>query len=335
MPNRSRSLRQLAAAAAAAAAMTCIAASAQTSSDMPITRVVTLGTQGGPLATGRRSQPANAVVVGDRVYLVDAGNGVLRQLVAAKLDYRRIDHVFITHNHSDHNADWGTLIGLQWTTGRSTPVTVHGPTGTRDMLQGYLAYMAPHAQLWSAAMPSRPPPKALFAGHDIDNDGLVFEDDRVKVTAAAACHFHFASRSFPAEKVPKSFAYRFQTHDKVIVFSGDTGPCSALIDFAQGADLLVHEVVSLPLIAESLRKVLASRPGGADPALFDNLMHHMAEDHTSPEEVGKLAQAAGVKKVVLTHFTPGADADPEGAYVDGVRKHFSGPVVAAEDLAEF
>lgn len=300
-----------------------------------VTRVVTLGTQGGPLTTGRRSQPANAVLVGDRIYLVDAGNGVLRQLAQAKLDYRRIDQIFITHNHSDHNADWGPLMGLQWTTGRSTTVTVHGPAGTEDMLKGYLQYLEPHARIWMAGISSSPPPKDLLAAHEIQGAGVVYQDDRVKVVAAENCHFHFAEGSFKSEDSPKSFAYRFETADKIIVFSGDTGPCPALVELAQGADLLIHEVVSLPLIADSLRKVIASRPGNSDPALFDRLMRHMAEDHTIPEEIGRLATAAKVKKVVLTHFTPGADADPASAYVDGVKKHFSGEVVTAEDLMSF
>ena len=77
----------------------------------PATRVVTLGTQGGPLPSRNRAQPANAVVVNGAVYLVDAGNGVLRQLTLAGLDYRRVSQIFITHNHDDHNADWGTLMG--------------------------------------------------------------------------------------------------------------------------------------------------------------------------------------------------------------------------------
>ena len=103
----------------------------------PTTKIVVLGTQGGPVPGVKRAQPASAVVVGDRIYLVDAGNGVVRQLVLAHLDYRRVDHIFITHNHDDHNADWGTLMGLQWSTGRATPVHVYGPSGTGVDAQGF------------------------------------------------------------------------------------------------------------------------------------------------------------------------------------------------------
>ena len=302
-------------------------------------RVFTLGTQGGPIRISSRAQPANAVVVGDRIYLVDAGNGVARQLWLAGLDYRRVQQIFITHNHDDHNADWGTLMGLQWTTGRRTPINVYGPKGTESMLQGFLRYFEPNAQIRAGdrAGDARMsvPPEAVFKAHDINEGGMVFQDERVKVTATEVCHFHFNPSAMPEGGPHKSFAFRFETHDKVIVFSGDTGVCASMTDFARGADLLVHEVISLPLMTERMHKLLDSQPDKPLPGVFESLMRHMAEDHTTPEDIGRLAKAAGVKKVVLTHFVPGGDNDPDSAYVDGVKKYFDGPVVAAKDLMEF
>ena len=307
-----------------------MSSSAQTS-----TRIVVLGTQGGPVPGARRAQPSNAVVVDDRVYLVDAGNGVVRQLVLAHVDYRRVDHIFITHNHDDHNADWGTLMGLQWSTGRTTPVHVYGPAGTESMLKGFLQYFEPNAQIRSSEVKSAATPGNLFRAHDITAGGLIFQDDRVKVFANEVCHYHFDLALPPQDKAHKPFAFRFETSDRVVVFSGDTGRCPGLVDFARNAELLVHEVVSLPLIAEKLRGLVASQRGRLPPSAFEDLMRHMTENHTVPEDIGKLATAAHVKKVVLTHFVPGGDSDPDDAYTDGVKKYFSGPVVAAHDLMEF
>lgn len=299
------------------------------------TRVVMLGTQGGPLPTGQRAQPANAVVVQGRIYLVDAGNGVVRQLVQAGLDYRRVDHIFITHQHDDHNADWGTLMGLQWSTGRRSEVHVHGPEGTEAMLAGFLRYFEPNARVRRADAPMLPPPESLFRAHDLKGPGLVYEDDLVKVTAAENCHYHFNPAAPAATARDRSYALRFQTPDKVVVFSGDTGQCADLVAFARDADLLVHEVVSLPLIADSLRRFMASQQGRPQPGLFEDLMKHMAADHTVPEDIGRLAAAARVKKVVLTHFVPGREGDADSDYTDGVKQHFNGPVVAARDLMAF
>jgi len=319
-------------------AISCLVAAADPgaspASQAASTRIVILGTQGGPVPGAKRAQPANAVVVGDRVYLIDAGNGVVRQLVLAHLDYRRVDHIFITHNHDDHNADWGTLMGLQWTTGRTTPVHVYGPPGTESMLKGFLRYFEPNAQIRRAEVKRANAPEDLFRAHDVAG-GLIFQDDRVKVTAAEVCHYHFDPSSRPQGGPHKSFAFRFETPDKVVVFGGDTGKCPTLIDFARDADVLVHEVVSLPLIADSLRGLMASQHGQVPASVFEDLMRHMSEDHTVPEDIGKLATAARVKKVVLSHFVPGGDSDPDDAYTEGVKKYFNGPVIAAHDLMEF
>ncbi len=78
------------------------------------TRLVLLGTAGGPRPRITRSAPAQAIVVGDTVYVVDCGNGVARQLVLANLPLRAVRHIFITHHHSDHNADCGNLILAMW-----------------------------------------------------------------------------------------------------------------------------------------------------------------------------------------------------------------------------
>jgi ribonuclease BN (tRNA processing enzyme) len=286
------------------------------------TRLVTLGTQGGPLPSVTRAQPSSALLVRDRIYLVDAGNGVVRQLVAAGLDHRRVGNVFITHNHDDHNADWGTLLGLQWSTGRRGDTHVYGPPGTESMLQGYIQYFAPNARIRMADSPGYPVPQKAWHAHDIAAPGLVFRDDLVTVTAVENCHY-----APGREGQDKSYAYRFQTPDQVVVFGGDTGRCPQLVEFARGADLLVHEVIDLPLIEQAMRRELP-------PQIAEGLLRHMREEHTTAEDVGRLAAAAQVKKVVLTHVIPGRD-EPDAVYLDAVKKHFGGPAVVARDLMAF
>lgn len=325
----------LAAAAAHAQSQKPAGGPAQAATATTGTRVLTLGTQGGPLPSRNRAQPANAVVVNGSIYLVDAGNGVTRQITLAGLDYRRVNQIFITHNHDDHNADWGTLMGLQWSTGRRAPVQVFGPYGTEAMLAGFLQYFEPNTRIRSADANIPETPQKIFRAKDVLAGGLVYQDLNVKVTAAEICHFHIQLDAIGV-KLDKAYAYRFETADKVIVFSGDTGNCgNVLADFAKGADVLVHEVVSLPLVEASLRAFMASQPDKVPPGLLEGLMRHMAQDHTVPEDIGRLATAAGVKQVVLSHFVPGRDNDPDSAYLDGVRKHYSGPVTAARDGMSF
>jgi len=292
-----------------------------------VTRLILLGTQGGPRQTGERAEPANLLIVRNEPYLIDAGNGVVRQLALAHFQPPDIHQVFITHNHDAHNADWGTLMGLAWTDGNTTPITVYGPPGTQSMLKGYLQYFAPNAAAhWMES--SRVPPADTMRAKDIAGPGLVYQDDNIRVTAVENCHYHFA-KGTPGYGWQKSYSLRFQTPDRVIVFSGDTGPCGpVLADFARGADILVHEVIDLPAIEQALRAHTA-------PDRFEQMMNHMRTEHSTPEQVGQTASAAGVKLVVLSHIVQGGRDVADAAYIDGVKKFYAGPVVVGRDLSEF
>ncbi len=242
---------------AAAALGVCMLASAQAQ-----TRVITLGTQGGPMPSATRAQPATAVIVRDRVYLVDAGNGVSLQLAKAGLDHRRVGQIFITHNHDDHNADWGTLMGLQWATGRRQPTHVHGPAGTEAMLKGFLEYFKPNARIRMADFKGLMPPEQMFKAHDYKGSGEVYRDDLITVTAAENCHYGHDGAG--ASGLDQSYSLRIQTPDRVIVFSGDTGKCERVLALAKDADLLIHEVIDLDLIDKALSAMLPA-PGGSSP----------------------------------------------------------------------
>ena len=91
------------------------------------TRLILLGTGGGPRPKRDHSATAQVIVAGDALHVVDCGNGVARQIVRAGLSLDRLRHVFITHHHSDHNADYGNLLLLAWASGLRTRVDSWGP----------------------------------------------------------------------------------------------------------------------------------------------------------------------------------------------------------------
>ncbi len=303
------------------------AGAAETAARSTMTRLVLLGTQGGPRESGERAQPSNLLIVKGIPYLIDAGNGVVRQLALAHFQPSDIHEIFITHNHDDHDADWGTLMGLAWTNGNTTPITVHGPPGTQSMLTGFLQYFAPNAAAHFMEGSHVPPADTMLA-REINGSGLVFEDGNIRVTAVENCHYHFA-KGTPGYGWQKSFAFRFQTSDRVVVFSGDTGPCGhVLADFSRDADILVHEVIDLAAVEQTLRANTA-------PERFERLMNHMRTEHSTTEQVGRTASEAGVHLVVLTHLVRGRSGATDAEFVDGVKKFFSGPVVVGQDLMEF
>ena len=146
-------------------------------------------------------------------------------------------------------------------------------------------------------------------------DGVVADDGRVKVTAARVEH----------PQIKDAFAYRFDGPDRSIVFSGDTRPSQNLVRLAKGADVLVHEVMDL----KAIERLIAADRNAA------TLRRHLVESHTTAEEVGQVAAAAGVKTLVLNHFVPGGEpAIPDEAWRAAVRPHFPGELVIGRDLME-
>jgi ribonuclease BN (tRNA processing enzyme) len=104
----------------------------------PTTEVILLGT-GTPYPDPTASGPATAVVVGGRVFLFDAGSGVMRRLRAAKLPINGPEALFITHLHSDHTLGYADLMLTSWVMRRRAPFPVYGPPGLQSMTDHLLA----------------------------------------------------------------------------------------------------------------------------------------------------------------------------------------------------
>ncbi|MDQ3420227.1 MAG: MBL fold metallo-hydrolase [Acidobacteriota bacterium] len=296
---------------AAGSSFLAYAALAGAQESRPRTRLVLLGTGGGPTPKAKAAAPAQAIVVGNRIYLVDCGDGVARQLALAKLPLRDLRAVFITHQHSDHNAGYGPLFLLGWPGGLSEPVDVYGPPPLVDMTKQLLEAYRFDIEL-RMRDEGRPPLARLVRPHEITAGGEVFKDDRVRVTAALNDH----------PPIEHSFAFRFDAADRSIVISGDTRYSENVIKLAQGADVLVHEVVS---------REFWERPGAPQPP---DVVRHILASHTDAPDVGRVAAAAGVGTLVLSHFVPteGPGAPSDEQWIAGVRRHFKGRIVVAKDL---
>jgi ribonuclease BN (tRNA processing enzyme) len=234
-------------------------------------------------------------------------------MVKAGLDLKAIRDVFITHQHSDHNADYGNLLLLAWETGLHQPVNTWGPPPLKRMTELFLEMQAYDIHVRERDE-GRPPPDRLFVPHEITQGGPVMQDANVKVTAALVQH----------PLVKPAFAYRFDCPDRSIVFSGDTRPSENLIELARGADILVHEVIDLRAIAAVVKNESQAK----------RLRQHLLDAHTPMSEVGQIATKAGVKTLVLNHFVPGTAHIPDAVWYDAVKPHFKGRVIVGHDLME-
>lgn len=278
------------------------------------TRLILLGTGGGPRPRRANSAPAQVILVNETAYVIDCGNGVARQLAFAGVPLPAVRHIFLTHHHSDHNADYGNLIWLAWCAGLKTRVDGWGPPPLEKMTELFFEMNAGDIET-RVADEGRIPLVPLVHVHEIIEGGPVMQDENLTVTATLVDH----------PPVVPAFAYRFDGPDRSIVISGDTRPSDRLIRLAAGADVLVHEALYVPAVER-----LGARVPNA-PALKRSILSH----HTPVEEAGRVAREAGVKKLVLSHLVPPDDpAVTDEMWLEAARVHFRGEVILGKDLLE-
>lgn len=285
------------------------AARAQLVEESYDTRVVLLGS-GTPNPTPDRMGPALAVTVGDGAYLVDAGTGLVRRaeearrLGLAALAPKNLKTAFLTHLHSDHALGLADLILTPWIDGRSEPLKLYGPPGTKAMAMHLLdAYIQDINIRIKGSQPQNATGWRVNASET--SGGFVFKDRRVSVEAFRVCH----------GEMRDSFGYRFTTPSRVIVVSGDTTYCPVVAEMARGADVLVHEVYS---------------NAGFKHLPDDWKAYHKAH-HTSARDVARIARAAQPKLLVLYHQLSWGSAAIEGI-LDEVKADYDGEVVYGRDL---
>jgi ribonuclease BN (tRNA processing enzyme) len=277
----------------------------------PRTKIVMLGT-GTPIPDPDRMGPSLVVIVDSVPYFFDAGTGIVRRTVAASragvpgLAMPNLQRVFLTHLHSDHTLGLADLLFTPWVQGRTVPLEVYGPPGTKRLVDGIIDGNDEdiHERLASSGGPAANGWKANV--HEIST-GVVYKDSRVTI------------RAFP---VPHSawkyaFGYRVETPDRTIVISGDTRASPAIAAACNGCDVLIHEVYS----DSGFKMIPPSR------------QTYHAQAHTSATQLGAIATNAKAKLLILTHILFfGATEDQ---LLSEVRRTFKGNVVLPRDLQLF
>jgi ribonuclease Z len=276
-----------------------------------ITQVVLLGT-GTPNVDPERSGPSVAIVVNDTPYLVDFGPGVVRRAAAMSpswggtmeaLETQNLKHAFLTHLHSDHSAGLSDLILSPWVMGRDEPLELYGPEGVADMAEHVLqAYEGDIRYRVDGLEPTNDFGWRVNS-HEIDG-GVIFEDDNVSVEAMRVRHGTWKN----------AFAYKFTTPDRVIVVSGDIAPDTKFEEWANGVDILIHEVYSVEGFA---RKT-------------PDWQKYHSNNHTSTHELGEIASRTRPKLLILYHILFWGAS--EETVLREVREKYDGNVVLGNDL---
>lgn len=274
------------------------------------TVVITLGT-GTPVPNPQRAGPATAVVVGSRVFLFDAGPGVMRRVADAGLPIDGVTAAFITHLHSDHTLGIPDLIFTTWVMGRSAPMRIYGPRGLKRMTDHLLAAWAEDTTVRITGLERGRPGGYRVDAREIAA-GVVYDSGGVRVTAIPVPHGSW----------DQAFGYRIDTPRRSVVISGDTRASDALSRASSGVDVLIVEVYP------ETRATPEPRPGG------ELWPRYLREFHISDVEVGRMAAAAKPGLLVLSHVLLLGGTEDE--LMAGIRRGgYRGAVVVARDLQRF
>ena len=290
---------------------TCITAQ-RDFSDSEITKVVMLGT-GNPNPNPSRSGSSVAIVVNDTPYIFDFGPGVIRQAAALSpryggkiegLDVKNIKRAFLTHLHSDHTTGYPDLILTPWVMGRNEPLEVYGPEGIEEMTNHIIkAYNDDIKYRLYGQEPANNQGWRVKCFEIISED-TIYTDSNIIVEAFPVPHGSW----------PNAWGFRISTPDKVIVISGDSAPSEKIIEYAAGADILIHEVYS---------KVKYDKKN-------EFWKEYHAQNHTSTDELADIANKTNPKLIILYHVLSWGQSNDE--LLNEISDHYKGKVVVGEDL---
>jgi len=286
------------------------------------TKLVLLGTHGGPQPGQVRHNSSNVIVHKGAAYMVDCGLGVTNQFARTGLSFSAVRSIFITHHHPDHNIEYGPFLVIGWADGGlKQSVTAYGPPPLEQMTRDFLRSQQATIQFWAEDFEIAP--LKMIGVHDLPKAGPVMQDENVRVTSVLVQH----------PPVKPAYGYRFDFPDRSIVFSGDTVPLRAVAEIARGADVLVHEAMDLAAVrAEAQQAIKRGAKSIETQSGFDVFMRHIIADHSPAEEVGKIAQVAGVKTLVLSHLVPASTSVSDSTWRALAAKHYKGEIIVGHDL---
>lgn len=275
-------------------------------------RVTLLGT-GSPVPTEHRFGMSTLVQVGDHNLVFDAGRGAAIRLTQAGVELGDLDGVFITHYHSDHVNGLSDL----WMTGyvpafggREGPFNVYGPEGVGDLVAGLEMAHADDINV-RVADGELERETTQIAAHEFLEEGVVFEEDGIVVTA-------FEVQHDPNFAIEPAMGYRVDYAGRSVLVSGDTIPHENVIEHGTGVDLLIHEVAEFEDIT-------------ALPEVYSH--------HTNPREAGEIFEETAPRMAVYSHIVNGTSSEAPGVSPEELerrtRETYEGPLTVGEDLMSF
>ncbi|PIC70297.1 hypothetical protein CSV77_09475 [Sporosarcina sp. P16b] len=271
-------------------------------------KVTMLGT-GSPWPDKERSGPSQVLWINEQPILVDCGEKVSYQLSRADIELASINYIFLTHLHADHILGYGQFLLGRWFSSRKQ-LTLIGPKGTKQFHQQILK-MYEEDIAYKLSLGRSPDGLIDTNVIEIESSGAVEIDlpNNVKVITAEMIHSIL------------TYAYRFETEDQSVVFSGDTAPVEELVNLSMDADTMVVDCCLAP------NKIYSGTLSVERKRIWEELQ----KEHCGPEQAAQMASQAQAKQLILTHFLPGTLTETTHSLAS---KHFRGEIIVPNDLDE-
>jgi ribonuclease Z len=274
-----------------------------------------------------RAGSSVAVQAGNKLFIVDAGDGSARNLQRAGLNIGKVDAVFLTHFHSDHIGGLGETMMQRWQAGsHSDQLPVYGPVGTNTVVAGFKMVYEQDKGYRSALHGEHTFPPSGAGGKAIEFDlgsdpmasEIIFENDGVKVTAFNVDH----APVYPA------VGYRFEYKDRSLVISGDTVYTENLVEQSKGVDLLICDAMNQEFV-----KIINRNASLLDGSAIVKITEDISKYHITPEQAAKVAAKAEVKYLALTHILPPLPSYRllQNAFLGDARDFFKGKIDIGRD----
>ena len=297
---------------------------------MTKTEFITLGTAGGPVPLVNRAQPAHAIIRGDLAVLVDCGDGAIGQAMRAGVDFRSVHDIVLSHHHFDHVGGLFACLGANMMLQRMQTLRIHGPRGTKRILDGlFVASDLPCEIGLGMAGKGLPNPRDFVEVIEFE-PGDSFEIGDIKVSSCENTHYRPEAEFGQPGHV--SLSLRFDAPDRSFLFTGDTGPCEAVVKLAEGVDILFAGVMDVEAVMDIIRK----KNPHLTPDRIETMTKHMKAHHLVPEELGVMARRVNAGQLVVVHI-PINSITPETApqYVAQIAAYYDGPITISNDLDRY
>ncbi len=276
-------------------------------------RVFMCGTSS-PLPAPDRAQACVAVTAGEDLYIVDAGARSPHNFNLARVPLGNLRGLFLSHFHSDHIAALGDFNLLSWVGGREQPLEVVGPEGVAQVVRGFNQAYAQDAAYRTAHHGAALLPPHLFPMQSRTiQPGVVLDRDGLVVTAFEVNH----------EPVRPAVGYRFEYRGRSLVVSGDAVVDESMRRAVEGADLVLHDGISIPIV-QALEAGALAAGLSRQAKIFEDIQTY----HAPLRELYELAATGNLGKLGIYHFVP----PPRNVLFDIIlRRHAPADVLFTED----